>query len=119
MHEPSQPIGVFDFEVALVPDPPYLSLGLRGELDLFTARRMPRDPYSSRPDLTSVLVDLGGLTFCDVAGLSALLAFRRLHEAQGRSVSIIGANPCIRRLMHLCGVKNRPESARLAKPTLV
>jgi anti-anti-sigma factor len=117
MHQPSQRPSIF--EVSLVPEPPCLFLELRGELDLYTAKQMPRDPYSSRPDLTTVLVDLSELAFCDVAGLSALLTFRRLHEAQGRTVSIVGAKPLIQRLMRLCGVRDRQPVARPARPTLV
>jgi anti-anti-sigma factor len=94
-------------------------LDLRGELDLYSARNMPQDAYSSRPDLTTVIIDLRELTFCDVAGLSALLTFRKLHEAQGRTVSIVGAKPLIQRLMRLCGVRDRPEAARPADATLV
>lgn len=41
------------------------------------------DAYSSSPDLAMVLFDAGELTFCDVAGLRALLDFGRIHEAQG------------------------------------
>ena len=80
-------------KASLVPEPPCLFLDLRGELDLSSADEVPRDGYSSRPDLTTVLIDLGELTFCDVAGLRALLAFRRIHEAQGRSVAVVRANP--------------------------
>ena len=117
MHQPSQQPSII--EVSLVPETPILFLGLRGELDLCSAREMPKDVYSSRPDLTTVLVDLGELTFCDVAGLSALLTFRKAHEAQGRSVSVVRANPFISRLMRLCGVTDRLEYARPANPTPV
>ena len=117
MHQPSQRPSIF--EVSLAPQPPFLFLDLRGELDLFSAKQMPKEAYAERPDLTTVVVDLGELTFCDVAGLSALLAFRRLHESQGRSVSIVGASPFMRRLMRLCGVTDRLEPARAASPTFV
>jgi anti-anti-sigma regulatory factor len=68
---------------------------------------MPRDSWSSRPDLTTVLVDLRELTFCDVAGLTALLAFSGIHQAQGRSVAVVRATPLMRRLMRLCGITDR------------
>jgi anti-anti-sigma factor len=117
MHQPSQRPSVF--EVSLVPEPPCLFLELRGELDLYSARQMPRDVFSSRPDLTTVLIDLSELTFCDVAGLSALLTFRRFHEAQGRTVSIVGAKGLVQRLMRLCGVRDRSAVARPEDATLV
>lgn len=112
MHQPSQRPSIFEVSLAL--EPPCLFLDLRGELDLCSAKQMPRDAYPSRPDLTTVLVDLGELTFCDVAGLSALLDFRRIHEAQGRSVSFQRPSPFIYRLMRLCGVTERMEPARSA-----
>ncbi|MGZ8744141.1 MAG: STAS domain-containing protein [Nocardioides sp.] len=101
---------------SLVPEPPCLFLDLRGELDLSSAHEVPLDEYSSRPDLPTVLIDVGELTFCDVAGLRALLAFCRIHAAQGRSVVVVRANPTFRRLMCLCGVTDTWE---LGPPTAV
>lgn len=97
---------------SLVANPPCLCLSVRGELDLATAADLPRDDFSSRRDLTTVLVDLGELTFCDVTGLRALLAFSRLHEAQGRSVAVVRATPFMWRLMRLCGVNDRLGTVR-------
>jgi anti-anti-sigma factor len=114
MHELSERPSLFEF--SLVPEPPCLILDLRGELDLCSARQMPQDAYSYRRDLTTVLVDLGDLTFCDVAGLRALLTFGGIHEAQCRSVFVVRANPFIWRLMRLCGVTNRLGFARPSSP---
>lgn len=101
-------------KVSLVPEAPCLFLDLRGELDLCTVKDIPRDAYASRPDLTTVLVDLGDLTFCDLTGLRALLTFRRIHEAQGREVVVVRATPFLWRLMRLCGITDRLEYARTA-----
>ena len=110
MHESSQRPNLL--EVSLVPEAPCLFLALSGELDLASVEEVPLDEFSSRWDLTTVLIDLGELTFCDVTGLRALLAFRRIHEAQGRSVSVIRANAFIWRLMRLCEITDQLESAR-------
>lgn len=99
-------------KVSLVTDPPCLCLRLRGELDLCSAGEVPRDDYCSRPDLTTVLVDLRELTFCDATGLRALLRFSRIHEAQGRSVAVVRARPYMWRLMRLCGITDRLASVR-------
>lgn len=112
MHELSQPPSIL--KVSLVPEPPCLFLALSGELDLCSVREVPRDAYSSRKDLTTVLVDLGELRFCDATGLRALLTFRQIHEEQGRSVAVVRAHPFIWRLMRLCGITDRLESARPA-----
>ena len=100
--------------VSLVPSPPSLLLQLGGELDFCTRDELPWDEYASRPDLTSVLVDLRELTFCDVAGLRALATFRAIHEARGRSVEVVLDNPLIRRVMRLCGFTDRLEFTRPA-----
>ena len=92
---------------SLVCEPPCLFLDLRGELDLSCVHEIPMDAYASRPDLAMVLIDAGELTFCDVAGLRALLGFGRIHEAQGRSVAVVRASPVLRRLMRLCGFTDR------------
>ena len=109
MHDPSERPSLL--KASLVPEPPCLFLDLRGELDLSSVMDVPRDEYSLRPDLTTVLVDLGELTFCDLTGLRALLKFRRIHEAQGRSVVVVRARPFTWRLMRLCGITDRLEFA--------
>jgi anti-anti-sigma factor len=101
-------------KASLIVESPCLFLDLRGELDLCSAKDVPRDPYASRPDLTDVLIDLGDLTFCDLSGLRALMTFRRIHEAQGRSVTVVRATPFVWRLMRLCGLTDRLELAQRA-----
>ena len=109
MHQPLQRSDLL--QILLVPSPPCLRVYLRGELDLCSAVEMPCDSWSSRPDLTKVLVDLRELTFCDAAGLNALLTFGRIHEAQGRSVAVVRATPFLRRMMRLCGITDRLATA--------
>lgn len=112
MHEQSQMPSLL--KVTLAPEPPCLFLEVRGELDLCSVKELPRAEYASRGDLTTVLIDLSGLTFCDLTGLRALMAFRRMHEAHGRSVAVVRANPFIWRLMRLCGLTDQLELARPA-----
>lgn len=107
MFEPTQRTSLLD--VSLDSEPPCLFLKLRGELDLSSAALVPLDEHRSRRDLTMVLVDLGELTFCDVTGFRALLAFRTIHEAQGRPVTLARANLLIWRLMGICGITDRLE----------
>ena len=98
-------------KASLVPESPCLFLDMRGELDLSCLDQVPLEAYRDRPDLTTVVIDLGELTFCDLTGLRALLAFARIHEAQGRSVAVVRARPIVRKLMRLCGVTDRLELA--------
>jgi anti-anti-sigma factor len=101
-------------KASLIIESPCIFLDLSGELDLCTARDVPRDAYASRPDLTDVLIDLGELTFCDLSGLRALLTFARIHEAQGRSVVVVRATPFVWRLLRLCGLTDRLRAAQPA-----
>ncbi len=112
MHESSMRPSLL--KVSLFVEPPCLFLDLRGELDLCSVSELPREDFSSRPDLDTVLVDLGELTFCDLTGLRALLTFRRIHQAQGRTVVVVTATPFIWRLMRMCGLTDRLEFARPA-----
>jgi len=112
MHQPSEQPSLL--QVSLDIEPPCLFLGLRGELDLCSVQEVPRDEYPSRRDLTTVLVDLGGLTFCDGSGLRTLLNLRATHQAQGRSVVVVRARPFLWRLMRLCGITDRLELVRTA-----
>jgi anti-anti-sigma factor len=101
-------------KASLIIESPCMFLDLRGELDLCSAKDVPLDAYAGRRDITDVLVDLGELTFCDLSGLRALLTFRRIHEAQGRSVVVVRATPFVWRLMRLCGLTDRLEFAQPA-----
>ncbi|HSE10837.1 MAG TPA: STAS domain-containing protein [Nocardioidaceae bacterium] len=112
MHEPSQRSDLLN--VSVVPEAPYLFLALRGELDLCSVKDLPRDDYASREDLTTVLVDLGGLRFCDLSGLRALQSLLRTHEAQGRTVEVVRATPFMWRLMRMCGITYRLDRAHRA-----
>ena len=110
MYKPSQRPDILN--VSLVPEAPCLFLDLRGELDLCSVHEVPSDEYSSRRDLTTVLVDLGELTFCDLSGLRALLTFAQIHQAKGRSVAVVRATPFMWRLLRLCGITDRLEFAQ-------
>jgi len=105
MHDPFQRPSLLS--VSLVPESPCLFLNLAGELDLCSIEEVPREDFSWRQDLTTVLVDLGELSFCDATGIRALVDFARIHEAQGRAVSVVRASPFIWRLMRLCGISDR------------
>lgn len=93
---------------------PCLCLRVRGELDLCTADQLLHADHPAQPDLTTVLVDLGDVTFCDSAGITALLALGERQRAQGRSVLVVRATPFLWRVMRLCGVTEQLTPLRRA-----
>ena len=64
-------------------------------------------------DVTSVLVDLSGLTFMDSSGINSLLKGRRRADARGTQYQVAGAEGLVRQLLDLTGVwthLSRPAS---------
>lgn len=90
----------------------YAPLGRRirvqivGELDLDSADRL-------RPGLHGALaasdggldLDLGGLDFCDCAGLGALMELRQRADSQGKTVFIRVGSRMVDRLLGLLGAR--------------
>lgn len=98
---------------SLTANAPCLCLRVRGELDLSTADQLLEADYPVRPDLTTVLIDLGDVTFCDSAGITALLKLSARQREQGRSVVVVRATPFVWRVMQMCGVTERLTPRRL------
>ena len=77
-----------------------VTIAVTGELDLATASLID-DTFdkidSAQP--VHVHLDLSGVTFCDAAGLSALLAADRLLRATGGRLTLIQPSPQILRLL--------------------
>jgi len=72
---------------------------LRGELDLVTARVLERTVRrAARGGRGPTLIDVSGLTFCDLAGQRMLL------HALGAGSPLVGTSPrCLSRLFELTG----------------
>ncbi|MFI7386301.1 STAS domain-containing protein [Streptomyces sp. NPDC049813] len=81
-------------------------VSVEGELDAITG------PYVLRSALaclaegpTGVCLDLAGVSFCDCAGLNALLAARLSVLADGRDFAVEGIGPRLERLLFLIGAE--------------
>lgn len=75
---------------------------LVGELDVADAERV-RGVLCECAGPT-VVVDLGGLTFLDSAGLRALLQAREAHLDAGHRLVLHGAHPTVRRVFGIAGL---------------
>ncbi len=87
-------------------------LVLEGDLDIATAPLLTAaltDALEAVPALSEVIVDLDGVRFCGVRGLTVLLdAADRVTGTGGRLV-LARCTPHMRRLMDLVGVARRPH----------
>ncbi|MGJ5751569.1 anti-anti-sigma factor [Streptomyces puniciscabiei] len=72
-----------------------------GDLDVVSAPDVRDTLRSALADHRSVVVDCGGLTFCDCTGLSALLAAARTAKASGRDLRLCAVPHPLARLLRL------------------
>ncbi|MGW5369018.1 STAS domain-containing protein [Streptomyces sp. NPDC004009] len=79
---------------------------VRGELDFDSGEGLRGDLDAVLAGSTSgVDLDLGGLDFCDCAGLNVLLDLRRCALEQGKTVVIRAGTPVVDRLLTLLGAQ--------------
>jgi anti-sigma B factor antagonist len=79
---------------------------LAGELDL-TCREALTDTLVARveaPDVERLVVDMGGVTFCDSSGLGALLDVRRAASDAGVEMVLRDVTRQVARLLDLVDV---------------
>jgi anti-sigma B factor antagonist len=56
-------------------------------------------------DITSIVVDIAGVSFIDSAGIGALVTCRRHAEDAGTTLLVVGANGRVADMMDLTGVR--------------
>jgi anti-anti-sigma factor len=81
-----------------------------GELDIATAPSLGEALARERQERRHVLLDLGGVSFIDSTGLSALLCAQRDYAATGLELRLgASLSPQVRRLLELTGVLAQVE----------
>jgi anti-sigma B factor antagonist len=89
--------------------PGELTARLSGELDLSARPVVGRElvgAVGSGADVDVVVIDLGGVTFCDSSGLGALLDVQRAAERRGASVVLRSVPNAVGRVLELAGVND-------------
>ncbi len=77
-------------------------LALSGELDLASQRALERDiARALQSGARTVVLDLGGLTFVDIAGLRSMLRSQRRARGAGKRLLLANPAPAFRRLVAL------------------
>ncbi|MGW1065218.1 STAS domain-containing protein [Streptomyces aureus] len=79
---------------------------VEGDLDLASSRRV-RERLGAALDESAggLRLDLGGLAFCDCAGLNLLLELRCRALDQGKTFTVHAVGPAVGRLFDLVGVR--------------
>ena len=96
------------FDIEISADPPgAVSVQLSGELDL-AARPVVNEQVSAalieNADIDRVVVDLGGVKFCDSSGLGALLDIRRVAEKVGAAIVLRAPSAGVARVLDIAGI---------------
>ena len=94
-------------------DPGTVRLGIHGELDLATAPLLSEHVAAAlaAPPPDRLIVDVAGLTFCDSAGIDALLGARASALEWEAAFQVVGARGIVRRSMVATGVVDLLTSA--------
>lgn len=92
--------------IEITTEPDCARVTLRGELDLGSVPDFEIETarlHDGPQPPTTVLLDLGQLTFCDSAGLRALLVLTRALERRDASVRLVHVPAPIRRVVEITG----------------
>jgi anti-sigma B factor antagonist len=96
------------FDIEISGDPPKtLTVRVSGELDL-AARPIVTEQVTAavaeEADIERVVIDLGGVKFCDSSGLGALLDIRRVAEGLGAAIVLRSPSAGVARVLDIAGI---------------
>ncbi|WP_393916349.1 STAS domain-containing protein [Halostreptopolyspora alba] len=81
-------------------------LRLYGEIDSATTPALREHLFAAlRPGLRLLVIDLSGITFCDVAGLAVLVGTRHRAERLGMELRLVGPRPQMRGTLRVTGLE--------------
>ncbi|MQA86392.1 MAG: anti-sigma factor antagonist [Streptosporangiales bacterium] len=84
---------------------PYTIVAIDGELDIATAYTLRERLLDIlHRDDTRIVVDLSGVSFCDVSGLATLVATKRRARLLGGTLRLAAPRPQVRTILRLTGL---------------
>jgi anti-sigma B factor antagonist len=99
------PVAVSNFGVRLVDDEGPVTLVVWGELDRFSAQILDQHLDKLRAGPRSELeIDATGLSFCDSAGIKAIMRAYDACVQKGTTISVVGLQPAVERVFKLTGL---------------
>jgi anti-anti-sigma factor len=82
-----------------------VSLSVAGEIDMSTADSLFQQVSTLVKDTTRALVlDLGGVTFCDSLGVAALVRIYKHSQAAGYHLRLTNLREHVRHVLHISGL---------------
>ena len=81
-------------------------IAIQGELDLDRADEVASEITAlAEQGATSVIIDVGALSFIDSSGLRALLTAREQLDASGTSLQVTNLSPAVERVLDMTGTR--------------
>ena len=83
-----------------------IRLSVTGEIDMATVNELatPMTAALERADVTGLIVDFAGVTFCDSTGIAALDRAFAAASRRGIPFQLVNVQPGIRRVLELVGL---------------
>jgi anti-sigma B factor antagonist len=85
-------------------EPGTLILRLAGELDMASVRVVESALMAAIPTTGAVVLDLGGLTFCDSTGIEMLAAAHRKASNEGTLLTVSNVPIAVARVLKISGM---------------
>ena len=85
-------------------EPGTLILRLAGELDMASVRVVAGAVMAAIPTAGAVVLDLGGLTFCDSSGIAMLAAAHRKASDDGTVLTVSNVPTVVARVLTISGM---------------
>ena len=104
-----EPVGVpAQASVSVLSQPACTIARLEGELDIATVPALRERLLSVLgPGVRLLIIDLSGVSFCDVAGLAVLIGTQRRATARGIVVRLAAPRPQLAKLLRITGLDQR------------
>jgi anti-anti-sigma factor len=80
-------------------------LSLTGEIDMATAGELRAAADRNLRDTGRVVLDFGGVTFCDSQGLSTLISLNRQANQSGSQLVLVNIGDFMGRLLEITGLR--------------
>ena len=85
-------------------------VSLHGECDIATAPRLKDTLWPlTGPDVSTLVLDLGGLDFLDSSGLRSVMAAERMLESNERRLVLVRGTSLVQRVFELTRMTERLE----------
>jgi anti-anti-sigma factor len=126
-----------EMSLSVINRPPFTIARLEGDLDIATTPLMRERLLSVLgPGVRLLIIDMSGVSFCDVSALGVLISTQRRARGLGITVRLAALRPQAAKLMRLTGLdrhftisaalddvlpvqRNRPRTAKDAPPAEV